>query len=211
MAIAIKKIFSADAQKRKQMIFVSLILLAFGLMSFSLVEGTRAGNQKVSSGTAKIDPGVLSLDNAPANLPFNDSTPGNTNGCNIGSNGVVVDDLTANNGGWNLTAYWQTNWTKNSGAQQMTMASQMNWYPTTTGVITPGTGVAGGAIAGADGFFGGITSSNAKTMMYSNNATNYGAGSYNMTNLMFNYTVPIGSLTGSYNATLNLTLAGGGT
>jgi hypothetical protein len=209
----IQKLFLADANKRKQVILVSVILFALGVMSFSMIDRAQALTTGNSNGTQSVVSGSLSLDSAPDSLPFNNNTPGQNLTTNTTTNGVVTNDTTGSGLGWHVIGFWQTNWLKNTDSNiQSTIKNRMAWFPQSA-TITNVTGVAGGAIAGANANFTNINSENnaGLTLMFSNNNTssNNGAGAFNMTNLKFNYNIPATSVIGNYTSVLNLTITSG--
>jgi len=208
----IQKLFLRDALKRQQIILTSVVLFILGVMSLSIIEVTKAANNATSNGTQNVTAGTLAIDNAPANLNFPDSAPGtNNSNYNISTDGVVTNDTRGTLAGWTLYGFWQTNWLKSTDANiQMSMnndaSGRMTWLPSDA-TVTNVTGDSGGATAGANNNFGGISSSNNLTLVQSNNsADNNGAGAYNMTNLVFQYDITTGAQTGNYTTTLNLTI-----
>ncbi len=212
MQKVIRQLLLEDVTKRRQVIVSSVVLFVLGIMSFSIIEVTKAANTATSNGSQNIINGTLAIDNAPANLNFPDSTPGTNNSSyNIDSDGVVTNDTRGTLAGWTLYGFWQTNWLKSGDANvQLSMnndaTGRMTWLPGSA-TITNVTGDNGGAIAGANNNFSGISSGNNLTLMQSNNSSaNNGAGAYNMTNLVFQYDITTGAQTGSYTTVLNLTI-----
>jgi len=186
------------------------VIFSVGLMSVGTIQIIQAGTDANTNVAQNVSAGTLFIDQAPTQLNFNSGAPGASTTANTGSgtNGVVTNDTTGAKAGWDLTGFFNTNF-KNTGTAQMPINDggtlRLGWFPGLA-VITPITGDAGGAVAGANANFNGIESGNVLTLMNSNSGGNNGAGAYNMTNLIFNFNIPITAEATDYTTNLRLTI-----
>lgn len=182
------------------------VIFSVVLMSVGTIQIIQAGNTGDTNIAQNVTAGSLALDNAPAQLNFNSGTPGTSTTANIDTDGVVTNDTSGAKAGWDLTGFFNTNFKNADGSVQMDIAANLGWFPGSA-TITEVTGDAGGAVAGANNNFAGIEATNSLRLMNSNNSSdNNGAGSYNMTNLVFNFNIPVTAEAIDYTTNLRLTI-----
>jgi len=199
-----------ETERQRQGLFFALMIFAVVGMSIATIQTSLAGTTADANFLQNVTAGSLSLDSAPSQINLAAGSPGSITNANTTTSGIVSNDTRGSLAGWAITGFFNTNLFSAADANLQIPITDMSWYPGTgNAVITPITGDAGGAVAGANGAFGGTASGNSKTLMNSNNsATNKGAGAYNMTNLLFNLSIPIATTPAAdYKTNLRLTIA----
>ncbi|HAR54667.1 TPA: hypothetical protein DCR79_00020 [Patescibacteria group bacterium] len=189
------------------------VIFSVALMSVGTIQIIQAGLTDDTNVAQNVSAGALSIDQAPDQLNFNAGAPGDSTTANTGSgtNGVVTNDTTGAKAGWAVTGFFNTNFKNTDGSVQMSINDggtlRLGWFPGLA-VITPITGDSGGAVAGANNNFTGIAAANSLGLINSNQASdNNGAGAYNMTNIIFNFNIPISAQAIDYTTNLRLTIA----
>ena len=183
------------------------VIFSVALMSVGTIQIIQAGLTGDTNVAQNVTAGSLALDNVPAQINFNSGTPGANTTANTATSGVVTNDTSGAKAGWDLTGYFNTNFRNADNSVEMNIADVLGWFPGAA-TITPVTGDAGGAVAGANNNFAGNGSGNSLRLMNSNNsADNKGAGAYNMTALIFNFNIPITATATDYTTNLRLTIA----
>lgn len=189
------------------------VIFSVALMSVGTIQIIQALNNANTNVAQNVTAGTLFIDQAPAQLNFSSGSPGSSTTANTGSgtNGVVTNDTTGAKVGWDLTGFFNTNFKKNTDSNvQMAIndggTRRLGWFPEAA-IITPITGDADGVLPGANANFNGIESTNFLRLMQSNQASdNNGAGAYNLTNLIFNFNIPVTAATADYITNLRLTI-----
>lgn len=187
------------------------VIFSAALMSIGTIQIIQADTVSNTNVAQNVTAGTLAIDNAPSEITFNAGSPGTITTANTTTGGIVTNDTDGSGAGWTVTGFFNTNFYRNAdGNVQMAIASRMYWGANNGSggsTITNVTGTTGDAIGGANNNFPGVTSNSSLTLM-TNNGINSGAGAFNMTNLKFNYNIPVTATTGSdYKTNLRLTIA----
>lgn len=172
-----------------------MILALFGLIFSGDIVNRVLAVTDSSNILANVEAGVLTIDQVPNNVSFNAGKPGENIVANIGNadaGGTRRLKLTSTlSATFTLSGYFNTNFYSGAApTTQMAIASRMQWHPTTNGVVQNLTTDSEGANVseGADANFAGIASGNKLTMA---SGASSSKGKFALSNLTFNYQIPI--------------------
>ncbi len=205
----IQNILFKQAETSRQFMVLGAVLFLTGLMSVNILGIIKAGTTDNTNIALNVSAGALSLDSAPSQINFGAAGVGAVSSANSGTSGaanaITVNDTSGSGAGWDLTAYYNTNFTS-VGASEMSIDatneilgdfSELN--------IINITGQTGDVQQGADANFEGTASGNAETLATA--AADNGQGCFNLFNLKMNYTIPMTADATDYTTQMIFTVA----
>lgn len=205
----IQELLQKQAEASRQLMILGTVLFTVGVMAIATIQISNAADADVNV-AQNVSAGALAI-TAPPQLNFTDGGVGDTTNANIVAgvgNAITIADTRGNLDGWDVTGFFNTNWIAASATIQMAISTDviMNWAPSAMAVEN-NTGHNDGVNKGADADFGGTDSGNSLTLATSNNGhEDNGAGSYNIFNIVFNYTIPIAAAATDYTTDFRLTI-----
>ncbi len=205
----ISELLRRQAEINRQTLVLGTVLFFAGTMVIGTIQLTNASTDADTNVAQNVTAGSLAI-SANTQLAFNSGKLGETTTANTGaSTAITITDATGSRNGWTVTGYFNTNFTKLTDSNvQMAIGSDMYWYPGSMQVANNGASNNASVNKGINGAFSGISSANNKTLATSNNShDNKGAGTYDLWNLKFNYTIPMDATANDYKTTLRLTIA----
>lgn len=152
-----------------------------------------------------VTQGSLTIENVPSSIDFGSGAPGATLTGNTGngaSNKIQVNDTRGTLAGWTTDGVLTGNWVQASDATVQIAASQTKWFPG-SGTLTNVTGNSGEVDKGAND----VALDTAKNLMKTNGSGDNGAGAYKIENVPLNFALPSNAQTGTYSATLQMTIS----
>lgn len=205
----ISELLRKQAETNRQALVLGAVLFFAGAMAVGTIQLTNAATDADTNMAQNVTAGTLSI-TSNAQLNFNSGTVGQTTIANTGaSSAITVSDTTGSGSGWTVTGFFNTNFTKLTDSNvQMAIDSDMSWYPGSMQVANNGSSNNASVNQGTNGAFAGVAVGNAKTLATSNNSHgDKGAGTYDLWNLKFNYTIPMSATANDYKTNLRLTIA----
>ncbi|MDD5605872.1 MAG: hypothetical protein PHR51_00880 [Patescibacteria group bacterium] len=203
----IQKFLQARAEMSRQLLVLETVLFATVIMAVATIQIVNADTTADTNLAQNVTAGSLSI-TGPSQLNFNDGSIGETTIANITtSDPVRIADTRGNLDGWEVTGFFNTNWLKtgDSNVQMDIGTADLYWYPGNM-TVQNNTGNNDGVNKGSNAPFQGIT--NALTLATSNNShADNGAGSFNLFNIEFKYSIPIGAEATDYTTDMRLTIA----
>ncbi len=202
----IRTILHKQAEMSRQLMVLGTVLFVAGTMSVATIRLAQAAADADTNMAQNVSAGTLAI-TANTQLNLSSGAPGDITSANTGAvTPIAISDTRGNLDGWDVTGYFNTNF-NSVGSVEMTIASQMSWYPGDM-TVQNNTGNNDGVNKGANGSFSGVEVGNSKTLATSNNGhVDNGAGSFNVWNLKFNYSIPPGAQATDYTTSLRLTIA----
>jgi len=204
----ISQLLSSQAEINRQHLVLGAVLFFTSVMAIGTIQLANAGTTADTNVAQNVTAGSLAI-TANAQLDFNSGTIGQTTIANTGAvSAITVQDTSGSGSGWTVTGYFNTNFTKLTDSNvQMAIGTDMSWYPGSMQVANNGSSNNASVNAGTNGAFAGIASGNSKTLATSNNShADKGAGTYDVWNLKFNYTIPTNATANDYKTNFRLTI-----
>ncbi len=204
----IQKLLQKRAETSRQLMILGTVMFTVGIMSIATIQISDALTDADTNVAQNVTTGALAI-TSPAQLNFNDGSIGQTTIANVATGDpVTLSDTRGSLAGWDVTGFFNTNWIAASATIQMAInpTDIMSWAPAVM-IVENNTGNNAGVNKGANANFIGITSGNPLTLATSNNShPDNGAGSYNVFNLVFNYTIPISATATDYTTNFRFTI-----
>lgn len=205
----IQKLLQRQAETSRQLMILGTVLFTAGVMSIATIQISNAATDADTNVGQNVSAGALAI-TAPTQLDFNDGTVGQTTNANIVTGDpITLADTRGNLDGWDVTGHFNTNWLATgdpSVQMNINPTDVMSWAPAVM-TVENNTGNQESVNKGANAEFIGVTGSNPLTLCTSNNShADNGAGSFNVFNLVFNYTIPISAESTDYTTDFRLTI-----
>jgi hypothetical protein len=202
----IQKFLKNKAEVSRQLMLLETVLFVAAVMAVATIQVSNAATTADANIAQNVSSGALSI-SGPSQLNFNDGALGETTSANIVvGDPVIIADLRGNLDGWDVTGFFNTNFllTADVNTQMDIGTASTYWYPQAM-VVANNSGNNASVNKGTNAAFQGIT--NALTLATSNNShADNGAGSFNLYDIKFNYTIPIASIAGDYTTDVRLTI-----
>ncbi|OGB73454.1 hypothetical protein A3K24_01155 [candidate division Kazan bacterium RIFCSPHIGHO2_01_FULL_44_14] len=204
----VTKFIQLQAERNRQLLVLGAVLFVSGVMASGVIQITRAGTTDNTNVNIVVTAGSLSIAMADVQFDVGSGGPGTANVNSIAwdglANAITIADTTGSGSGWSTTAYFVDNFIS-AGAEEMAIASLLNWYPGDM-TIANGTGNNAHIGPGANSVFAGTGAGNPLTFA-GNNSAGTAAGSFNMHNVKMEYDIPVSAVATSYSADLLFTIA----
>lgn len=207
----IQKLLQKQVEASRQLMILGTVLFAVGVMSIATIQISDAATDADVNVAQNVSAGSLAI-TAPSQLNFNDGEVGQTTNANIVAgvgNAITIADTRGTLEGWDVTGHFNDNWIAEDPSVQMSIDTDnvASWAPAVMTVENI-TGNNDSVNKGDNAEFIGVTDSNPLTLCTSNNShADNGAGSFNVYDLVFNYTIPAGATTTDYTTDFRLTIA----
>jgi len=205
----IQKLLQKQAETSRQLMILGTVLFTVGVMSVATIQLTDAATDADTNVAQNVSAGALAI-TAPSQLNFNSGEAGQSTEANIVTGDpITIADTRGNLDGWEVTGYFNSNFCNTDGSVQMNIdgVDLLRWEPASM-IVENNTGNNASVNKGADANFTGTAVGNSLTLATSNNThADNGAGTYNVFNLVFNYSIPAGAQAIDYTTDINLTIA----
>jgi len=204
----IQKLLRTQAEISRQIMILGTVLFVVSIMSVATIRITDAATDADTNIAQNVSAGALAI-TGPSQLNFNDGSPGDSTEANIlTGDPITLSDTRGNLDGWAITGYFNTNFSNTDGSVQMNIdtVDLMRWEPGSM-VVENNTGNNDGVNKGATNNFDGVEVGNSLTLATSNNShADNGAGTFNIYDLTFNYSIPPAAEAIDYTTDIRLTI-----
>jgi len=204
----IQKLLQQQAEMSRQLMILGTVLFTVSVMSVATIQLTDAATEADTNVAQNVSAGALAI-TSPSELAFNDGGVGDTTNANIVTGDpVTIADTRGNLEGWDVTGHFNTDWLAADPSVQMAIDATdvMNWAPSAM-TVENNTGNSESVNKAADNNFAGTEVGNSLTLCTSNNGhVDNGAGSFNVFNIVFNYTIPVSAEATDYTTDFRLTI-----
>ena len=204
----IQKLLQQQAEMSRQLMILGTVLFTVGVMSVATIQLTDAATDADTNVAQNVSAGALAI-TSPSELAFNDGGVGDTTNANIVTGDpITIADTRGNLDGWAVTGHFNTDWLAADPSVQMAIDATdvMNWAPASMAVEN-NTGNNDSVNKGANNNFAGVGAGNPLTLCTSNDGhADNGAGSFNVFNIVFNYSIPISAEATDYTTDFRLTI-----
>lgn len=204
----IQKLLQQQAEMSRQLMILGTVLFTVGVMSVATIQLTDALTDADTNVAQNVSAGALAI-TSPSQLDFIDGGVGDTTNANIlTGDPITIADTRGNLDGWDVTGHFNTDWLAADVNIQMAIDATdvMNWAPSAM-TVESNTGNNASVNKGADADFTGTGAGASLTLCTSNNGhADNGAGSFNVFNIVFNYTIPITAEATDYTTDFRLTI-----
>jgi len=202
----IQNFLKNKAEVSRQLMVLETVLFVAAVMAVATIQVSNAANTTDVNIAQNVSSGALSI-TGPSQLNFNSGEAGQTTSANIVvGDPVTISDARGNLEGWDATGFFNTNFLLNTDVNtQMAIGTTSTyWYPEAM-VVAGNSGNSASVNKGNNAAFQGIN--NAIILATSNNThADNGAGSFDLYDIQFNYTIPISAIAGDYTTDIRLTI-----
>jgi len=204
----IQKLLQKQAEASRQLMILGIVLFTVGVMSIATIQISDALTDADTNVAQNVSAGALAI-TAPSQMDFNDGGVGDTTNFNIVTGDpITIADTRGNLDGWAVTGHFNNNWLAADPSVQMAISPTdvMSWAPAAM-FVENNTGNSDGVNKAANAEFIGVGVGNPLSLCTSNDShEDNGAGSFNVFNLVFNYTIPIAAEATDYTTDFRLTI-----
>jgi hypothetical protein len=197
------------AEVSRQLMLLETVLFVAAVMAVATVQVSNAATDADANVAQNVSAGALSI-TGPTQFNFNSGEAGQTTSANIVvGDPVTIGDARGNLDGWDVTGFFNTNFTNTDGSVQMNIdgTDLLAWYPGAM-TVANNTGNNAGVNAGTNANFPGTLVANSLTLATSNNShADNGAGTFDLYAIKFNYSIPPAAQAIEYTTDIRLTIA----